>query len=78
LFCALPANKWIEQAENDQYRNAFQHVLVRKRICILFADNYVWKIILADQMPKAISKGISIPGFKLEANASKSNLFRFE
>lgn len=79
LFCALPANKWIEQAAKRPIpKMLFSEFWFENEICILFADTNVGKSILAVQIAESISNGISIPGFKLEAKAQKVIYFDFE
>lgn len=73
------ANKWIEQASKRPIpRMLFSEFWFEQELCILFADTNVGKTILAVQIADSISRGKSIPGFKLETKAQKVIYCDFE
>src|SRR5574344_1378462 len=73
------ANKWIEQASRRPIpRMPFSEFWFEQELCILFADTNVGKTILAVQIADSISRGQSIPGFKLETKAQKVIYCDFE
>ncbi len=73
------ANGWIEQASKRPIpRMLFSEFWYEQELCILFADTNVGKTILAVQIADSISRGRSIPGFKLEAKAQKVIYCDFE
>lgn len=73
------ANKWIEQASwRPIPRMLFSEFWFEQELCILFADTNVGKTILAVQIADSISRGQSIPGFKLETKAQKVIYCDFE
>lgn len=73
------ANKWIEQASRRPIpRMLFSEFWFEQELCILFADTNVGKTILAVQIADSISRGQSIPGFKLETKAQKVIYCDFE
>ena len=73
------ANGWIEQASKRPIpRMLFSEFWYEQELCILFADTNVGKTILAVQIADSISRGKSIPGFKLETNAQKVIYCDFE
>lgn len=73
------ANSWIEQASKRPIpRMLFSEFWFEQELCILFADTNVGKTILAVQIADSISRGKSIPGFKLETNAQKVIYCDFE
>ncbi len=73
------ANKWIEQASKRPIpRMLFSEFWFEQELCILFADTNVGKTILAVQIADSISRGQSIPGFKLETKAQKVIYCDFE
>ena len=73
------ANKWIEQASRRPIpRMLFSEFWYEQELCILFADTNVGKTILAVQIADSISRGQSIPGFKLETKAQKVIYCDFE
>ena len=73
------ANKWIEQASQRPIpRMLFSEFWFEQELCILFADTNVGKTILAVQIADSISRGQSIPGFKLETKAQKVIYCDFE
>ncbi len=79
IFDVKSANKWIEQAALRPIpRMLFSEFWYEGELCILFADTNVGKSILAVQIGNSISKGIAVPGFKLEAEAQKILYFDFE
>ena len=73
------ANKWIEQASKRPIpRMLFSEFWFEQELCILFADTNVGKTILAVQIADSISRGQSIPGFKLETKSQKVIYCDFE
>lgn len=78
-FNIKPINEWIEDAKNRPIPNMlFSELWYENETCILFADTNLGKSILALQMSNALSKGISILGFKMEILAQKVLYFDFE
>lgn len=78
-FNIKPMNDWINEAKNRPIPNMlFSEFWYQNEICILFADTNLGKSILALQMANALSKGISIEGFKMETMAQKVLYFDFE
>lgn len=78
-FNIKPINDWIEDAKNRPIPNMlFSELWYENEICILFADTNLGKSILALQISNALSKGISITGFKMEITAQKVLYFDFE
>jgi RecA-family ATPase len=78
-FNIKPINDWIDDAKNRAIPNMLSSELwYENEICILFADTNLGKSILALQMANAISKGISIEGFKMQVAAQKVLYFDFE
>ncbi|MEO9477264.1 MAG: AAA family ATPase [Cyclobacteriaceae bacterium] len=79
LFTIMPANHWIEQAKLRPIpKMLFAELWHEKELAILFADTNLGKSILAVQIANAISRGLQIPGFKLEATAQPILYFDFE
>ena len=73
------ANTWVEEAKNRPIPNMlFSELWYENEICILFADTNLGKSILAVQIADSISKGIAIPGFKLESPPKKVLYLDFE
>lgn len=78
-FNIKPINEWIEEAKNRPIPNMlFSELWYQNETCILFADTNLGKSILALQISNALSKGISIIGFKMEIQAQKVLYFDFE
>ena len=78
-FNIKPMNEWIDDAKNRPIpKMLFSEFWYENEICILFADTNLGKSILALQMSNALSKGISIEGFKMEILAQKVLYFDFE
>ncbi len=78
-FNIRPINEWIEDAKNRPIPDMlFSELWYENEICILFADTNLGKSILALQMSNALSKGISIEGFKMEITVQKVLYFDFE
>ena len=78
-FNIKPINEWINDAKNRPIPNMlFSELWYENEICILFADTNLGKSILALQMSNALSKGISIEGFKMEITVQKVLYFDFE
>ena len=79
IFDVKSANKWIEQASLRPIpKMLFSEFWYEGELCILFADTNVGKSILAVQIGNSITKGIAVPGFKLESEAQKILYFDFE
>ena len=79
LFKVMSANKWLEEAKNTPIpQMLFSELWHENEICILFADSNLGKSILAVQIADSISKGLQIPGFKLEAEKQPVLYFDFE
>ena len=79
LFKVRTANKWIEQAKTRPIpKMLFGELWHENELCILFADTGLGKSVLAVQISNSISKGLQIPGFKLEAERQKVLYFDFE
>ena len=73
VFDIKLANKWMEQAALRPIpKMLFSEFWYEGELCILFADTNVGKSILAVQIGNSITKGIAIPGFKLESEAQNS------
>ena len=73
------ANTWVEEAKNRPIPNMlFSELWYEKEVCILFADTNLGKSILAVQIADSISRGIAIPGFKLESKPQKVLYLDFE
>lgn len=78
-FNIKPMNEWINDAKNRPIpKMLFSELWYQNEICILFADTNLGKSILALQISNALSKGISIEGFKMEVPAQKVLYFDFE
>ncbi len=78
-FNIKPINEWIEEAKNRPIPyKLFSELWYEKETCILFADTNLGKSILALQISNALSKGVSIVGFKMETPAQKIMYFDFE
>ena len=78
-FNIKPINEWIKEAKNRPIPYMLLSELwYEKETCILFADTNLGKSILALQISNALSKGVSIVGFKMETPAQKVMYFDFE
>lgn len=78
-FKIKPLNEWIEAAKKRPIPNMlFSELWYEFEVCILFASTNLGKSILALQIANAISKGITIGGFKMEVTAQKVLYFDFE
>ncbi len=79
IFTAKSANKWIEGSKTKPIQKMlFAELWFEAELCILFADTNLGKSILAVQISDSISRGINIPGFKLEAPKQYVLYFDFE
>lgn len=79
LLKVKSANNWIEGAKNRPIPKMLLGELWHEgEICILFADTNLGKTIFAVQCCDSISRGIPIPGFKLEAEKQPVLYFDFE
>ncbi|GIQ57716.1 hypothetical protein Flavo103_08520 [Flavobacterium collinsii] len=79
LFKMMTGNDWIEQAKNRPIpKMLFSQFWHEGELCILFADTNLGKSILAVQIGDAISKGVSIQNFILEAEKQTVLYYDFE
>jgi hypothetical protein len=79
LFVVLSANAWVEQARSRPIpKQLFSEFWYEGELCILFADTNQGKSILAVQIGDSISRGVSVPGFKLQAQKQKILYCDFE
>jgi RecA-family ATPase len=79
LFIIKTAGQWLEQANHRPIpRMLFGELWHESELSIFFADTNLGKSILAVQIGDSISKGIAIPGFKLEAEKQPIIYFDFE
>ncbi|MBS1774258.1 MAG: AAA family ATPase [Bacteroidetes bacterium] len=79
LFTVMPGNDWLQQAAMRPVpQMLFSEFWHEGELCILFADTNTGKSILAVQIADSISRGVHIPGFKLDARAQKVVYFDFE
>jgi predicted transcriptional regulator len=79
VFLSKPTAQWMEEASLKPVPEMlFSEFWFEGELCILFADTNVGKSILAVQIGDSISKGISIEGFKLQAERQKVLYFDFE
>lgn len=73
------ANSWIEDAKNRPIPNMlFSEFWYENEVCILFSDTNNGKSVLAVQIGESISRGIPIPGFKLESKPQRVLYMDFE
>jgi RecA-family ATPase len=73
------ANEWLDVASATPVpRRLFGDLWYEGELCILFADTGKGKTILAVQIGDAISSGVEIPGFALEAPRQKVLYLDFE
>ena len=79
LLKVQTANLWLEEASKRPVpQMLFSEFWLEGELCVLFADTNLGKSILAVQLGDSISKGVPIPGFKLEARAQKVLYVDFE
>ena len=79
LFRVQSASKCLEEASKLPIpKMLFSELWFEDEICILFASANVGKSILAVQIADSISRGVSIKGFELEAQAQPVLYFDFE
>lgn len=79
LFTVRTAEQWIEQAKTRPTpKMLFGEFWFEGELCILFADTNLGKSILAVQIGDSISRGVHIPGFKLETLKQPILYFDFE
>lgn len=79
LFKIQTATDWIEGAKlRPVPKMLFGELWFEGELCILFADTGKGKSILAVQIADAISKGVSVPHFALEADGQTVLYFDFE
>jgi predicted transcriptional regulator len=78
-FITKCLNEWIIEAQQRPIpKMLFSELWFENEICILFSDTNLGKSILAVQIANSISKGINIPGFKLEIASQKVLYLDFE
>lgn len=74
-----PMNEWIEIAKGEPVpKMLFSELWHEGEVCILFSSTGLGKSVLAMQIADSISRGISIPYFKMEAEKQKILYFDFE
>ncbi len=79
LFLVMNGNRWIDDSRRQPIpRMLFSELWYETELCIMFADTNVGKSILAVLIADSISRGVPIPGFKLEAAAQPVVYFDFE
>lgn len=79
LFSIKTANEWIEEAKKSPIPlMLFGEFWHDGELCVLFADTGLGKSILSVQIADSISRGIGIPGFRLEADKQTVLYFDFE
>jgi len=79
LFLVRTANRWIEEAKARPIpQMLFGELWYQGELCILFSDTNLGKSCLAVQIADSISKGVPVPGFKMEAEQQKVLYFDFE
>ncbi|MEL6359348.1 MAG: AAA family ATPase, partial [Bacteroidota bacterium] len=79
LLKVQTASMWLEEASKRPIpQMLFSEFWLEGELCMLFADTNVGKSILAVQLGDSISRGVSIPGFKLEASPQKVLYVDFE
>lgn len=73
------ANIWVNEAKNRPIPNMlFSELWYENEVCILFSDTNLGKSILAVQIADSLSKGIHIPGFRLQSPPKKVLYLDFE
>jgi hypothetical protein len=79
ILTTKTSNEWINIAKKTPIPKAlFSEFWHEGEICFLFADSNVGKSILAVQIADSLSEGISINGFKLEAEKQPVLYYDFE
>ena len=79
MFTLMTAGEWLEKAKERAIpAMLFSEFWYEGELCILYADTNTGKSILAVQIADSISRGVAIPGFKLNAPAQKIVYFDFE
>lgn len=79
IFVVKTANEWLEKAKTLPIpRKLFGELWYEGELCILFADTNLGKSILAMQIADAISRGISLFDFPLEAKKQPVVYLDFE
>lgn len=79
MFVMKTANEWIAEAKQRPVpRMLFSEFWYEGELCILFADTNTGKSILAVQIADSISRGVAVPGYKLEAEAQPVIYMDFE
>ena len=79
LLKVQTVNLWLDEAgKRPVPQMLFSEFWLEGELCVLFADTNLGKSILAVQLGDSISKGVPIPGFRLEADAQKVLYVDFE
>jgi hypothetical protein len=79
LLKVLPANTWINESKNKPVpKMLFDVFWFEGELCILFSDTNMGKSILAVQIADSISRGVPVPGFKLDAESQSVLYLDFE
>lgn len=79
ILIVKTASRWIEQAKTRPIPEMlFGEFWFEGELCILFADTNLGKSILAVQIGNSLSKGLPIPGFKMEKTKQPILYFDFE
>lgn len=79
LLKVQTASLWLEEASKRPIpQMLFSEFWLEGELCMLFADTNVGKSILAVQLGDSISRGLPIPGFRLEASPQKVLYVDFE
>ncbi|MBS1772175.1 MAG: AAA family ATPase [Bacteroidetes bacterium] len=79
LLTVMKGNKWLQQASQRPIpRMLFSQFWHEGELCILFADTNTGKSILAVQIAESISRGVPVPGWKLDAAAQPVIYIDFE
>lgn len=79
LLITKPANQWIKESKTrPKPKKLFSELWYENELNILFADTNTGKSILSVQIADSISRGKSIQGFQLEAEAQAVLLCDFE
>ena len=79
LLKVQTARLWLEEASKRPIpQMLFSEFWFEGELCMLFADTNVGKSILAVQLGDSISRGVPIPGFRLESSPQKVLYVDFE
>lgn len=79
IFTVKKASEWIRDAKGKpKPMHLFDEFWIEHDVTILFASTGVGKTALAVQIANSISRGVPIPGFKMESRPKKVLFFDFE